>query len=254
MPGWLSRPVCHLAWLLRTGLHGGHCDRSGVHPAVLRNGVALSVAYVAYGGLWWMQAVFYGTRAASAAAQPTSDLLLQILLFFTKAGAFMFFSGLAIVPFLYQGVVQDFHWLDERQFTDAVRVAMITPGPVVITVALIGYLVVGMPGATLAAIGIFLPVFVPVLILSPWFKRQCATGRICTAGGDRSDHGVGHHPRTAVPLRSGHRRDWSDQSGRAAALQAARAVGGHRRGRRGPGPVATGPGRWRLRARRRCSH
>jgi chromate transporter len=111
-------------------------------------------------------------QASPAAAQPTSDLLLQILLFFTKAGAFVFGSGLAIVPFLYQGVVQDFHWLDERQFTDAVAVAMITPGPVVITVAFIGYLVAGLPGATLAAIGIFLPVFVPVLILSPWFKRH----------------------------------------------------------------------------------
>jgi chromate transporter len=111
-------------------------------------------------------------QVAPAAAQPGSDVLLQILLFFTKAGAFVFGSGLAIVPFLYQGVVQDFHWLDERQFTDAVAVAMITPGPVVITVAFIGFLVAGFLGATLAAIGIFLPVFVPVVVLSPWFKRH----------------------------------------------------------------------------------
>jgi chromate transporter len=191
--------------------------------------LALSVAYVAYGGLWWIQALFYGIgasviaiiaiaayklsrttnrrdpllwgifgvllvvtvltraelaqffilaglvtlvvkappawlkarypfglsapmvlpthflQASPAAAQPTSDVLVQILPFFTKAGAFVFGSGLAIVPFLYQGVVQDFHWLDERQFTDAVAVAMITPGPVVITVAFIGYLVAGIP-------------------------------------------------------------------------------------------------------------
>jgi chromate transporter len=203
--------------------------------------IALSMAYVAFGGLWWMQALFYGigaavigiiaiaayklarttnkrdpllwgifgvllvvtvlTRAelaqffilaglvtlvvkappawlkarapfwaaapmaipthflqvAPAATQPGGDLLLQILLFFTKAGAFVFGSGLAIVPFLYQGVVQEFHWLDERQFTDAVAVAMITPGPVVITVAFIGFLVAGFLGATLAAIGIFSP-------------------------------------------------------------------------------------------------
>jgi chromate transporter len=99
-------------------------------------------------------------------------VLLDILLFFTKAGAFVFGSGLAVVPFLYQGVVQDFHWLSEQQFTDAVAVAMITPGPVVITVAFIGYLVAGLPGATLAAIGIFLPVFIPVAVLSPWFKRH----------------------------------------------------------------------------------
>src|SRR5579859_6710022 len=219
--------------------------------------VALSMAYVAYGGLWWMQALFYGigaavigiiviaayklarstnkrdpllwgifgvlavvtvlTRAelaaffilagllvlvikapprwlqprlpglartaqgvlmlpmlqlAPAAAEPTNTSLLDILLFFSKAGAFVFGSGLAVVPFLYQGVVQDFHWIDERQFTDAVAVAMITPGPVVITVAFIGFLVAGFAGAALAAIGIFLPVYIPVLVISPWFKRH----------------------------------------------------------------------------------
>src|SRR5437016_11095957 len=101
-----------------------------------------------------------------AATDPTNTTLLDILLFFSKAGAFVFGSGLAVVPFLYQGVVQDFHWLSEQQFTDAVAVAMITPGPVVITVAFIGYLVAGLPGASLAAIGIFLPVFIPVAVLS----------------------------------------------------------------------------------------
>ena len=111
-------------------------------------------------------------QVAPAAAQPAGSVLLDILLFFTKAGAFVFGSGLAVVPFLYQGVVQDFHWLDERQFTDAVAVAMITPGPVVITVAFIGFLVAGFAGASLAAIGIFLPVFVPVVVISPWFKRH----------------------------------------------------------------------------------
>jgi chromate transporter len=218
--------------------------------------VVLSMAYVAFGGLWWMQALFYGIGAAvigiiaiaayklsrttnkrdpllwgifaallvitvltraelaqffilaglitlfvkappawlktrvpflaqapaalpvhflqvSPAASPAGgDVLVQILLFFTKAGAFVFGSGLAVVPFLYQGVVQDFHWLSEQQFTDAVAVAMITPGPVVITVAFIGFLVAGFAGATLAAVGIFLPVFVPVVALSPWFKRH----------------------------------------------------------------------------------
>jgi chromate transporter len=97
---------------------------------------------------------------------------MDILLFFAKAGAFVFGSGLAVVPFLYQGVVQDSHWLNEQQFTDAVAVAMITPGPVVITVAFIGFLVAGFAGAALAAIGIFLPVYVPVVAVSPWFKRH----------------------------------------------------------------------------------
>jgi chromate transporter len=219
--------------------------------------LALSAAYVAFGGLWWMQALFYGIGAAviaiiviaayklarttnkrdplswsifllvaivtvlsraelavffilagllvlvvrappawlrervpalsrtaqsmlvlpllqfvPAATDGTTSTLVEILLFFTKAGAFVFGSGLAVVPFLYQGVVLDFQWLNERQFTDAVAVAMITPGPVVITVAFIGYLVAGFAGATLAAIGIFLPVYIPVLVLSPWFKRH----------------------------------------------------------------------------------
>ena len=218
--------------------------------------VLISMAYVAFGGLWWMQAVFYGVGAAviaviaiaayklarstnkrdpllwgvfavlalvtvwaqaelaeffivagllvlavrappawlkarvpfltlaswplalsllqmaPMAAPPTADLLLQILLFFVKAGAFVFGSGLAIVPFLYQGVVQQYAWLDEHQFLDAVAVAMITPGPVVITVAFIGYLVAGLAGATMAAVGIFLPVYVFTIVPAPWFKRH----------------------------------------------------------------------------------
>jgi chromate transporter len=100
------------------------------------------------------------------------DTLLQILLFFTKAGAFVFGSGLAIVPFLQQGVVHQFHWLTDHQFLDAVAVALITPGPVVITVAFIGYLVAGLPGAVLAAVGIFLPVYVLTILPAPWFRRH----------------------------------------------------------------------------------
>jgi chromate transporter len=219
--------------------------------------IALSMAYVAFGGLWWMQALFYGIGAAVIAiiaiaayklARSTNkrdpllwgifvalavgtawfetelaelflaagllvlivrawpgwpralliglacvllgaaawlmeawsrgsvtgdgDVLAQILLFFTKAGAFVFGSGLAIVPFLNQGVVQQYGWLTEHQFLDAVSVAMITPGPVVITVAFIGYLVAGLPGATLAALGIFLPVYVFTIVPAPWFKRH----------------------------------------------------------------------------------
>ena len=99
-------------------------------------------------------------------------MLWDILLFFTKAGAFVFGSGLAIVPFLYEGVVRHFGWLSEQQFLDAVAVAMITPGPVVITVAFIGFLVAGFPGATLAAVGIFLPVWVLTVIPAPWFVRH----------------------------------------------------------------------------------
>ena len=102
----------------------------------------------------------------------SSETLARILWFFTKAGAFVFGSGLAIVPFLYGGVVQEYSWLTDRQFLDAVAVAMITPGPVVITVGFIGYLVGGFLGACLAAIGVFMPVYLFVILPAPWFKRH----------------------------------------------------------------------------------
>jgi chromate transporter len=212
--------------------------------------VALGVAYVRYGGLGWMQAVFYGVGASvigiiamsacrltarsvgrdkllwaiyvvsaagtvitesetawfflaagvivwlsrapprwlrsggvsavlaahvpvasTAAASVDWSLLTQIALFFAKAGAFVFGSGLAIVPFLYGGVVTDHHWLSERQFVDAVAVAMITPGPVVITVGFIGYLVAGMPGACVAALATFVPCYLFTIVPAPYFKR-----------------------------------------------------------------------------------
>jgi chromate transporter len=102
-------------------------------------------------------------------ADPTT--LWNIALFFTKAGAFVFGSGLAIVPFLYTGVVTQYGWLSQGQFLDAVAVAMITPGPVVITVAFIGYLVAGFPGASLAALATFLPCFLFTVIPAPYFKK-----------------------------------------------------------------------------------
>jgi len=211
--------------------------------------VALGWAYVRYGGLGWMQAVFYGVGAAvigiiavsayklttrsigkdkllgavylslamvtvvtedelawlflaagmlvwmwrapppwlrgrlgAAAAIPAVEsssllssvdwpLLGQIGIFFAKAGAFVFGSGLAIVPFLYGHVVTETHWLDERQFVDAVAVAMITPGPVVITVGFIGYLLAGFPGACVAALATFLPCYLFTVLPAPYFKK-----------------------------------------------------------------------------------
>jgi chromate transporter len=97
--------------------------------------------------------------------------LMQIALFFFKAGAFVFGSGLAIVPFLYGGVVKDYGWLSEQQFLDAVAVAMITPGPVVITVGFIGYLVAGLPGACVAALATFLPCYLFTILPAPYFKK-----------------------------------------------------------------------------------
>jgi chromate transporter len=208
--------------------------------------LGIGYAYVAYGGLPWMQAVFYGVGAAVigiiaigsyklttksigkdkllwaifiilavttfvteqeilwlillggfavwfAKAPPkwlstqangmlptillqlqpvaTESKLVQIAWFFTKAGAFVFGSGLAIVPFLYGGVVKEFQWLNEQQFLDAVAVAMITPGPVVITVGFIGYLVAGFWGAVVAAAATFIPCYLFTIIPAPYFKK-----------------------------------------------------------------------------------
>jgi len=108
---------------------------------------------------------------SSLYATADMPLLTQIALFFAKAGAFVFGSGLAIVPFLYGGVVTEHQWLSERQFLDAVAVAMITPGPVVITVAFIGYLVAGLPGAVVAAVATFLPCYLFTIIPAPYFKK-----------------------------------------------------------------------------------
>ena len=214
--------------------------------------VALGAVYVAYGGITWMQAVFYGVGAsvigiiavsayklttksigkdklswaiyivaaavtivteseiawiflisgvlvwfvkappknwfkggaasmAMAAQLPTASgvasvvdwpVLFQIAVFFAEAGAFVFGSGLAIVPFLYGGVVSEHHWLNERQFVDAVAVAMITPGPVVITVGFIGYLIAGFSGAVVAALATFLPCYLFTIIPAPYFRKH----------------------------------------------------------------------------------
>jgi chromate transporter len=215
--------------------------------------LALSAAYVAYGGISWMQGAFYGIGAAVIAIIARSayklakstlgrDRLLWVLfavsavvtawteseivwLFvlcgvvallarhrhlvataagvvpwpwllsglsapadtrtlwtiawcFAEAGAFVFGSGLAIVPFLHGRVVGDLHWLTERQFLDAVAVAMITPGPVVITVAFIGYLVAGPLGATAAAVAVFLPCYLLVVIPARYFRRAVHDPRV----------------------------------------------------------------------------
>ena len=109
---------------------------------------------------------------------PSWPLLGRVALYFAEAGAFVFGSGLAIVPFLHGGVVSQYHWLTERQFLDAVAVAMITPGPVVITVAFIGYLVAGPLGALAAAIGVFVPCYLFVIIPAPHFRRFAGNRRV----------------------------------------------------------------------------
>lgn len=127
---------------------------------------------------WWR-----GNRLSGFTIVPLMPLLAQvpvaspgtlwnIFIFFAEAGAFVFGSGLAIVPFLYGGVVKDFQWLNAQQFLDAVAVAMITPGPVVITTGFIGFLVAGFPGACVAALATFLPCYLLTVIPAPYFKKH----------------------------------------------------------------------------------
>jgi len=142
-----------LTWVVRRG------PATWRRAAVRFRGVA-SITPVAPAGL------------VAVAAAGTGGTLGEIALFFGKAGAFVFGSGLAIVPFLFGGVVQGHQWLTEQQFLDAVAVALITPGPVVITTAFIGYLVAGFPGAAVAAAATFLPCYFFTIIPAPWLRRH----------------------------------------------------------------------------------
>jgi chromate transporter len=108
----------------------------------------------------------------------SGDAMVRILGFFAKAAIVVFGSGLAVVPFLHGGVVRDYGWLTERQFLDAVAVSMITPGPVVITVGFIGYLVAGPVGGLVAALGMFLPTYLAVVAVAPWFHRVMGSRRL----------------------------------------------------------------------------
>jgi chromate transporter len=98
--------------------------------------------------------------------------LVALGLFFAKAGAFIFGSGLAIVPFLREGVVVQHHWLTSGQFLDAIAMGLITPGPVVITATFIGYLVGGLVGAIVATVAIFTPIYLGVVLPGRWFIRH----------------------------------------------------------------------------------
>src|SRR6185503_17669953 len=122
---------------------------------------------------WLLRAPPAWLRRGDTVADGGSLVLLgQIAGFFTYAGAFVFGSGLAIVPFLHGGLVLGRGWLSETQFLDAVAVALITPGPVVITTGFVGYLVAGFPGAVVAGVATFLPCFFFTIIPAPYFKKH----------------------------------------------------------------------------------
>lgn len=140
---------------------------SGVVALAMRAPLVLGTRPTAVALAPWPLWLISGLHGAAS-----GDTLWRICWYFTEAGAFVFGSGLAIVPFLYGGVVEHFHWLNERQFLDAVAVAMITPGPIVITVGFIGYLVAGPLGATCAAAAVFLPCYLFVIIPAKYFRRS----------------------------------------------------------------------------------
>ncbi len=135
----------------------------GVVAMVIKTQWAATATALFPAGLPWLTTGIHGPATLTTG--------LGLFTFFLKAGAFVFGSGLAIVPFLYGGLVVQSHWLTERQFLDAVAVAMITPGPVVITAGFIGYLVAGPVGAALAAVAVFAPPYFIVLIAAPLYRR-----------------------------------------------------------------------------------
>jgi chromate transporter len=109
---------------------------------------------------------------------PTAAILGQLLAFFLKAGSLTFGSGLVIVPFLEKGLVQQYGWLNGREFLVAVAVGMLSPGPVVITATFVGYLVAGFWGSLVSTIGIFLPSFILILVVAPILVRHRANPNV----------------------------------------------------------------------------
>jgi chromate transporter len=142
--------------------------------------IGAGIVGILYYGRFWRRTPSATTLLAAAplvAAPPlipvaSASTLTKLLLFFLKAGALTFGSGLVIVPFLQQGVVQQYGWLNERDFLVAVAVGMISPGPVVITATFVGYLVAGFWGSLAATVGIFLPSFILVLVAAPLLARH----------------------------------------------------------------------------------
>lgn len=98
--------------------------------------------------------------------------------FFFKTGCLVFGSGLVIVPFLKAYVVDQYHWLGNRAFIDAVAVGMISPGPVVIAATFVGHAVGGVPGAVAATLGIFSPAVLFTVVATPLLRRRGGNARL----------------------------------------------------------------------------
>ena len=157
--------------------------------------VQAEVAYLFIGagaiGILYYGNLFRGGAAPKASIVPfgvplvtglaptaTPGVLGKLFLFFLKAGSLTFGSGLVIVPFLEKGLIQEYGWLDQRQFLIAVAIGMISPGPVVITATFVGYLVAGFWGSLVSTIGIFLPSFILILVVGPILARHRANPNV----------------------------------------------------------------------------
>jgi chromate transporter len=153
----------------------------------------IALLFIAAGavGIFYYGTLFRGRRpppeaalamlplGAGATGQAAAGSILgKLLLFFLKAGTFTFGSGLVIVPFLENGLVQQTGWIGEREFLVAVAIGMISPGPVVITATFVGYLVAGFQGAVVSTIGIFLPSFIYVILAAPILIRYRANPNV----------------------------------------------------------------------------
>ena len=151
-----------------------------LHAEVALLFIGAGIVGILYYGTFWHHPSSATPLIVAAPLAPVAPMapiaststLTKLLLFFLKAGALTFGSGLVIVPFLEQGVVQQYGWLGERDFLIAVAVGMISPGPVVITATFVGYLVAGFWGSLAATIGIFLPSFILVLVAAPRLARH----------------------------------------------------------------------------------
>jgi len=120
----------------------------------------------------------FGAPLLLALASPGSDAAASLFWFFLKTGFLVFGSGLVVVSFVKTYVVDQYHWLDDRTFVDAVAIGMISPGPVVITATFVGYAVDGFAGALASTVGIFLPSIVLTVLATPLLLRYGAHPRV----------------------------------------------------------------------------
>jgi chromate transporter len=120
----------------------------------------------------------FGLPVLFALATPSSALSTALFWFFLKTGFLVFGSGLVVVSFVKTYVVDQYHWLSNQTFVDAVAIGLISPGPVVITATFVGYAVAGFAGAVAATLGIFLPSIVLTVVATPLLIRYSSHPRV----------------------------------------------------------------------------